>query len=149
MRGLIEQDLDHWRTKGPIGKLRNIIKFIRSSPQRSEQFKRIAREQDYEGYRLFEESTAEREVVMNNERRWSSTYMRIERALRKQTHIRAWVCASREEEDGARRIPAEDILSSEDWRVLGEVNEILKPINLQTMRTQGWGKGDSHGRLWE
>jgi hypothetical protein len=49
MRGLIKQDLDHWRTKGPIGKLRNIVKFIRSSPQRSEQFKRIAREQDYEG----------------------------------------------------------------------------------------------------
>ncbi|PNP54804.1 hypothetical protein FNYG_15590 [Fusarium nygamai] len=46
MRGLIEQDLDHWRTKGPIDTLRNIVKFIRSSPQRSEQFKRIAREQD-------------------------------------------------------------------------------------------------------
>jgi hypothetical protein len=52
MRGLVEQDLDHWRTKGPIGKLRNIVKFIRSSPQRSEQFKRVAREQDHEEYRL-------------------------------------------------------------------------------------------------
>ncbi|EGU87630.1 hypothetical protein FOXB_01850 [Fusarium oxysporum f. sp. conglutinans Fo5176] len=136
MRGLVEQDLDHWRTKGPIGKLRNI-------------FKRVAREQDYEGYRLCEESTAELEVVMNNETRWNSTYMMIERALRKQTDIRAFIFATQEEEDGARRIPAEDILSSEDWRVLGEVNEILKPIYLQTMRTQGWGKGDSHGRLWE
>jgi hypothetical protein len=36
IRGLIEQDLDHQRTKGPISKLRNIVKFIRSSPQRSE-----------------------------------------------------------------------------------------------------------------
>ncbi|RYC78609.1 hypothetical protein BFJ63_vAg18517 [Fusarium oxysporum f. sp. narcissi] len=115
MRGLIEQDLDHWRTKGLIGKLCNIVKFIRSSPQRSEQFKRIAREQDYEGYRLCEESTAELE----------------------------------EEENEAKRIPANDMLSSEDWRVLGEVNEVLKPIYLQTMRTQGWGKGDGHGRLWE
>ncbi|EGU77021.1 hypothetical protein FOXB_12469 [Fusarium oxysporum f. sp. conglutinans Fo5176] len=52
MRGLVEQDLDHWHTKGPIGKLRNIVKFIRSSPQRSEQFKRVAREQDHEEYRL-------------------------------------------------------------------------------------------------
>ncbi|KAG6989065.1 hypothetical protein FocnCong_v021001 [Fusarium oxysporum f. sp. conglutinans] len=86
---------------------------------------------------------------MNNETRWNSTYMMIERALRKQTDIRAFIFATQEEEDGARRIPAEDILSSEDWRVLGEVNEILKPIYLQTMRTQGWGKGDSHGRLWE
>ncbi|KAG8673969.1 hypothetical protein FPOAC2_07379 [Fusarium poae] len=88
---------------------------------------------------------------MNNETRWNSTYMMIERAFRKQTDIRAFIFATQEEEDGARRIPAEDILSSEDWRVLGEVNEILKPIYLQTMRTQGWGKGDSHshGRLWE
>ncbi|KAM5527771.1 transposase-like protein [Fusarium oxysporum f. sp. phaseoli] len=131
MRGLVEQDLDHWRTKGPIGKLRNIVKFIRSSPQRSEQFKRVAREQDHEEYRLCEESTAELEVVMNSETRWNSTYMMIERALRKQTDIRAFIFATQEEEDGARRIPAEDILSSEDWRVLGEVNEILKPIYLQ------------------
>ncbi|RYC78226.1 hypothetical protein BFJ63_vAg18900 [Fusarium oxysporum f. sp. narcissi] len=90
MRGLVEQDLDHWRTKGPIGKLRNIVKFIRSSPQRSEQFQRTAREQDYEGYRLCDESTAELEVVMNNGTLWNSTYMMIERALRKQTEIRAF-----------------------------------------------------------
>ncbi|KAJ0126589.1 Protein FAR-RED IMPAIRED RESPONSE 1 [Fusarium oxysporum f. sp. albedinis] len=44
MRGLQEQDLRHWRSKGPIGKLHNIVKFIRSSPQRSEYFKRIAHE---------------------------------------------------------------------------------------------------------
>lgn len=36
IRGLVEQDLDHWRAKGPVGKLHNIVKFIRSSPQRSE-----------------------------------------------------------------------------------------------------------------
>ncbi|KAI8402286.1 hypothetical protein FOFC_17593 [Fusarium oxysporum] len=61
MRGLIEQDLDHWRTKGPIA----------NSPGAG-----------LEGYRLCEESTAELEVVMNNETRWNSTYMMIERALR-------------------------------------------------------------------
>ncbi|KAG6979285.1 Zinc finger BED domain-containing protein RICESLEEPER 3 [Fusarium oxysporum f. sp. conglutinans] len=63
MRGLIEQDLDHWRTKGPIVQA--------NSPGAG-----------LEGYRLCEESTAELEVVMNNETRWNSTYMMIERALR-------------------------------------------------------------------
>jgi hypothetical protein len=87
---------------------------------------------------------------MNNETRWNSTYMMIERALRKQTDIRAFLFAIQEEENEARRIPADDILSSEDWRVPGEVNEILKPIYLQTTRTQGWGQGresihDFHG----
>uniref|UniRef100_A0A0C4BKZ8 AC transposase n=1 Tax=Fusarium oxysporum (strain Fo5176) TaxID=660025 RepID=A0A0C4BKZ8_FUSOF len=147
MRGLVEQDLDHWHTKGPIGKLRNIVKFIRSSPQRSEQFKRVAREQDHEEYRLCEESMAELEAVMNNETRWNSTYMMIERALRKQTDIRAFIFATQEEEDGVRRIPVEDILSSEDWRVLGEANEILKPIYLQTMRMQDWVR--LRRRRWE
>ncbi|KJZ75821.1 hypothetical protein HIM_04645 [Hirsutella minnesotensis 3608] len=149
MRGLAEQDLRHWRSKGPIGKLHNIVKFIRSSSQRSEYFKRIAHEEEYEGYRLSEESTAELEVVLDNETRWNSTYMMIERALRKQTDIRAFIFALEGEQDEAKRIPADDILSNEDWRVLGEVNEILKPLYFQTMRAQGWGNGDSHGRLWE
>ncbi|KAG6996264.1 hypothetical protein FocnCong_v015168 [Fusarium oxysporum f. sp. conglutinans] len=131
MRGLQEQDLRHWRSKGPIGKLHNIVKFIRSSPQRSEYFKRIAHEQEDEGYHLCEESTAELEVILNNETRWNSTYMMIKRALRKQTDIRAYIFALEGEKDEEKRIPADDILSNEDWRVLG------------------WGKGDSHGRLWE
>jgi hypothetical protein len=149
MRGLQEQDLRHWRSKGPIGKLHNIVKFIRSSPQRSEYFKHIAHEQEDEEYHLCEESTAELEVILNNETRWNSTYMMIERALRKQTDIRAYIFALEGEKDEEKRIPADDILSNEDWRVLGEVNEILTPLYHQTMRTQGWGKGDSHGRLWE
>ncbi|RKK75895.1 hypothetical protein BFJ68_g18075, partial [Fusarium oxysporum] len=114
-----------------------------------EYFKRIAHEQEDEGYHLCEESTAELEVILNNETRWNSTYMMIERALRKQTDIRAYIFALEGEKDEEKRIPADDILSNEDWRVLGEVNEILTPLYHQTMRTQGWGKGDSHGRLWE
>ncbi|KAI8416512.1 hypothetical protein FOFC_02822 [Fusarium oxysporum] len=31
--GRWEDDLRHWRKKGPVGKLHNIVKFIRSSPQ--------------------------------------------------------------------------------------------------------------------
>uniref|UniRef100_A0A0D2YKL0 HAT C-terminal dimerisation domain-containing protein n=1 Tax=Fusarium oxysporum (strain Fo5176) TaxID=660025 RepID=A0A0D2YKL0_FUSOF len=119
MRGLQEQDLRHWRSKGPIGKLHNIVKFIRSSPQRSEYFTRIAHEQEDERYHLCEESTAELEVILNNETRWISTYMMIERALRKQTDIRAYIFALEGEKDEEKRIPADDILSNEDWRVLG------------------------------
>ncbi|EGU78561.1 hypothetical protein FOXB_10928, partial [Fusarium oxysporum f. sp. conglutinans Fo5176] len=32
----VEEDLEHWRAKGPVGKLHNIVKFIRASPQRTE-----------------------------------------------------------------------------------------------------------------
>uniref|UniRef100_A0A0D2XRV7 HAT C-terminal dimerisation domain-containing protein n=1 Tax=Fusarium oxysporum (strain Fo5176) TaxID=660025 RepID=A0A0D2XRV7_FUSOF len=44
--GRREDDLRHWRKKGPVGKLHNVVKFIRSSPQRCELFKRISREND-------------------------------------------------------------------------------------------------------
>ncbi|KAL0929976.1 transposase-like protein [Colletotrichum truncatum] len=77
MSGLLEQDLRHWRSKGPIGKLHNIVKFIRSSHQRRECFKRIACKQEHGGYRLCEELTAELEVVLNNNTRWNSPYMMI------------------------------------------------------------------------
>jgi hypothetical protein len=46
--------------------------------------------------------------------------MMIKRALRKQTNIRAFLFAIQEEENEARRIPVDDILSSEDWRVLAK-----------------------------
>ncbi|KAG6989179.1 putative AC9 transposase [Fusarium oxysporum f. sp. conglutinans] len=76
----VEEDLEHWRTKGPVGKLHNIVKFIRASPQRTEAFKAHAREQEEADiYKLGEESTAELEVIQNNATRWNSTYMMIER----------------------------------------------------------------------
>ncbi|KFA70228.1 hypothetical protein S40285_09426 [Stachybotrys chlorohalonatus IBT 40285] len=114
-------------------KLHNIVKFIRSSSQCSEYFKRIAHEQEYKGYYLCKESTAELELVLNNDTRWNSTYIMIERALQKQTDIRAFIFTLEGEQDEAKRIPTDDILSNEDWRVLGEVNEILMPLYLQIM----------------
>jgi hypothetical protein len=90
--GWREDDLRHWRKKGPMGKLHNVVKFIRSSPQRCELFKRISRENDEaQECLLANESTAELEVVMNNDTRWNSTYLMISRALVKQGDIRAFL----------------------------------------------------------
>jgi hypothetical protein len=32
IRGQYEEDLEHWRSKGPVGKLFNIVRFIKTSP---------------------------------------------------------------------------------------------------------------------
>ncbi|RKK65646.1 hypothetical protein BFJ69_g16099 [Fusarium oxysporum] len=91
--GRCEDDLRHWRKKGPVGKLHNVVKFIRSSPQRCELFKRISRENDEaQEYLLAGESMAELEVVMNNDTRWNSTHFMTSRALVKQgeTSGRFW-----------------------------------------------------------
>ncbi|KAF5696988.1 transposase [Fusarium mundagurra] len=132
--------------KGPVGKLHNVVKFIRSSPQRCELFKRISRENDEaQEYLLASESTAELEVVMNNDTRWNSTYLMISRALVKQGDIRAFLVHPEVE----KWLPEADMLKGDDWRLLTEIKHILEPFYLQTMRTQGWGSEGGNGRLWE
>ncbi|KAI8402294.1 hypothetical protein FOFC_17601 [Fusarium oxysporum] len=87
-----EEDLEHWRAKGPVGKLHNIVKFIRASPQRTEAFKAYAMEQEEADiYKLAKESTAELEVIQNNATRWNSTYMMIERGLIKQSELNNFI----------------------------------------------------------
>ncbi|OBS16461.1 hypothetical protein FPOA_12113 [Fusarium poae] len=111
--GRREDDLRHWRKKGPVGKLHNVVKFIRSSPQRCELFKRISRENDEaQEYLLASESTAELEVVMNNDTRWNSTYLMISRALVKQGDIRAFLVHPEVD----KWLPEADMLKGDDWR---------------------------------
>ncbi|KAJ0126955.1 Uncharacterized protein HZ326_29941 [Fusarium oxysporum f. sp. albedinis] len=136
----VEEDLEDWRAKGPVGKLHNIVKFIRASPQRAEAFKAHAREQEEADiYKLAEESTAELEEIQNNATRWNSTYMMIERALIKQSQLNSFIQELGLEADASKRVPMADILTSDDWKVLREVSHILEPIYNMTMRTQGWG----------
>jgi hypothetical protein len=60
----VEEDLEHWRPKGPVGKLHNIVKFIRASLQRTKAFKAYTKEQEEADiYKLAEELTAKLEVI--------------------------------------------------------------------------------------
>ncbi|KAF5484225.1 putative AC transposase [Colletotrichum fructicola] len=145
-----EEDLRLWRKTGPVGKLRNIVKFIRASPQRSERFRKAAQEVDAgSDFELFAQGSKESHLLLNNETRWNSTYLMIHRALQKRAEIETYVNWVQEQDVATRRIPDDDLLSSEDWKVLVEIRSILEPLYLQTKRTEGWGKGDGHGRLWE
>jgi hAT family C-terminal dimerisation region len=145
-----EKDLAHWRSKGPIGKLHNVVKFIRASPQRREAFKKHAREHEAADiYKLSEESTAELELQQDNATRWNSTYLMIERAWKKQSELNSYLMSLALEQDSSKRVPVADRLTPDDWKVLGEIQHLLEPIYKLTMRTQGWGTGSSHGRLWE
>ena len=146
----VEKDLVHWRSKGPIGKLHNVVKFIRASPQRMEAFKKHAHEhEESDVYKLSEESTAELEVRQNNATRWNSTYLMIERAWKKQSEINSFIMSLELGADPSKRVPPDDQLTPDDWKVLGEIRHMLEPIYSLTMRTQGWGEGSGHGRLWE
>lgn len=144
-----EEDLKLWRKTGPVGKLRNIVRFIRASPQRSERFKKVAKEVDGgSDYCLFNRSSSELQLILNNDTRWNSTYLMIERAVEKRHEIRAYLSGLNDDEESLQ-IPISDHLTDEDWLVLVEVKSLLEPLFFQTKRTEGWGKGDGHGRLWE
>ena len=61
-----------WRNQGAIGKLHNLIIFIRGSPQRREVFKR----------KLVGDSEVDNLMpILDNSTRWNSTYQSLERAL--------------------------------------------------------------------
>ena len=66
---LYDDELRLWRRKGPIGKLHNIVKWVRSSPQRSEYFQAIIREaadDGEEGFLLHEQTSFELQGQLTN-----------------------------------------------------------------------------------
>ncbi|KZL65794.1 transposase-like protein [Colletotrichum incanum] len=145
-----EEDLRLWRKTGAVGKLRNIVYFIRASPQRTEAFQKASREIDSDqDYQMFSSTQSETRLLLNNDTRWNSTYLMVKRAITKKVELQAFLLANQDSEEEAQRIPAADLLSPEDWKVLCEILHILEPFYLQTKRLEGWGKGDGHGRLWE
>lgn len=147
--GQYEEGLEHWRRKGPIGKLHNIVKFIRASPQRSEAFRNIAQEcDDSEDFIFSEVSSKELELRQNNTTRWNSTYLMIKRAWEKQAEIRAYLL-SLDLSSASTQLPRQDYLTTDDWRLLNDIQHVLEPIYSLTMRTQGHAHSGIHGHLWE
>jgi len=142
-----EEDLQHWRRKGSIGKLHNIVKYIRSSPQRAEAFRKHAN--DFEAtdfHRLSSDvpSTASLNLIANNKTRWNSTYLMIDRAIRKRNELNSYLMSFDFEPEQSRP-PGEDMLVTEDWKVLIELRDILQPLYNLTMKTQA--ASEEGGRL--
>ena len=124
-----------WRRRGAIGKFRNIVVFIRSSPQRREAFRRCLPVGD-------DRTCGDLMVKLDNATRWNSTYNSIRRGLQLKNRIR-FFCL--EYSDGI----GEDILTDEDWYHLGEICEGLKPFHEATLRVEGNAGRGHHGAVWE
>lgn len=73
-----QERLEAWRKKGAIGKLHNIVVFIRASTQRKELFKNIslATIEEVDGL-LVNDKTKNLGVVKDNRTRWNSVYLMI------------------------------------------------------------------------
>jgi hypothetical protein len=137
-----EEMLKEWRKRGPIGKLHNIVHFIRRSPQRRDKFVDIVKKAGLSPEALIELGDAAVDggfvqLVADNDSRWNSVYSMIERAIRLRDQIELFCIWSASETDAKRRLSGEDRLEPEDWVILTYVKSILEPIQRVTKMFEG------------
>jgi hypothetical protein len=152
-------ELDLWRSRGPIGKVRNTIVYIRSSPQRNEAFKQAQRDHPLTNKAC--------ELHTFTDTRWNSVFdaLRVFIHVRPaiddfyHTTLREWQDYENEKTDFGskprpekmRKKPAilNDFITQDDWVILTRYYEILEPIWQFTQRLEGHGAGASHGIIWQ
>jgi hypothetical protein len=142
------KELELWRKKGPIGKLHNIVTYIRHSDQRNQLFKKLQKIT----YICVESGTSQEtfELVTDNDTRWNSTHAMIKRAVMLRNPIDTfiqqirteWEETLRKSRNAQKKIEnkptiLDDALTAEDWGVLSEYLEILTPLKEATARLEG------------
>lgn len=140
-----ERDLlEQWRKRGPIGKLHNIVHFVRRSPQRRDSFAEVmagkltAEEVEEFGRILFDGDLSSLQLRPDNDTRWNSVFFMIERALLLRVPIELFCHRwHRMEKDPQKKLPTEDLLDQEDWAALGAIKSILEPFKSITKRFEG------------
>lgn len=131
--------LNHWRRRGPIGRLHNLVRWVRSSPQRGKLFKAIVREagESDDDVLLASTSTLEWQLVCNDATRWKSTYLIIRQALANRDKIHDYLDLNNQDTD-PDYVPKEDSLDDDDWLLLAELNNVLQPLYAMTLGIQDW-----------
>ena len=130
-----------WRRQGAIGKVHNLFRFIRASPQRQELFMDLAEAIPNTQHEL-SGKTKRLHVIDDNKTRWNSTYLMINRALRLRRRIEKFYSTKFSKE---KDFPTGDILSENDWDELEIFKNLLHPFYSLTMRLQGNSKTGSYG----
>ena len=76
-------------------------------------------------------------LVSDNKTRWNSTLAMILRALRLRRVVDVFCTVLQHERKEEDRVPVDDILSEQDWRVLVELVAVLQPLYHLTKRFEG------------
>lgn len=160
----IQDEVRLWRSKGPIGKLHNIVHWVQRSGQRIEKLHKL---QSIENTALSLEDQTTYDVITDNATRWNSSEAMMERGYQLQNALDSLVQAevtewsqylSRRTQNGAKPLPkksrkkptiVDDKMSAEDWSVIAEYLAILKPLKVATKRLEGRPKDGKFGAIWE
>ena len=120
----LEGAMKLWRNQGAIGKLHNVIRFIRASPQRKELFMDLAEAVSCAQDTL-NEKTKNLHVIDDNKTRWNLTYLMIHHVLRLRRRIRKFYSTRFSKE---KNFPTSNILSDGDWNELEIFKNLLHPF---------------------
>jgi hypothetical protein len=123
-----------WRERGVLGKLHNIVTFIRRTPQRMAAFRAVQTAENGEHVHALM-------VCADNETRWNSTFAMIERAKRVSTNLDFFVSRNAELQD--------DALTGADWEFLGALCHILQPLKDLTKLLEGKAENGLGGSIGE
>ncbi|KAK2931659.1 hypothetical protein FoTM2_009175, partial [Fusarium oxysporum f. sp. vasinfectum] len=153
-----------WRSKGPIGKLHNIVHWVQRSGQRIEKLHKL---QSIENTALSLEDKTTYDVITDNATRWNSSKAMMERGymLRNaldslvQAEVTEWnQYVARRTQNGTKPMPkksrkkpaiVDDKMAAEDWSVIAEYLAILKSLKIATKRLEGRPQEGKFGAIWE
>ena len=143
-----------WKDRGPIGKIHNIVTYIEWNDQRGSQFRKF---QEME-VPTIDGKKRILHLIKDNDTRWNSTFLMIHRAVELHVSIDAMAQHEKMKYDkylqrlqklNARRPenkktkpkppPAivDNMLTADDWDILTQYLEILKPLKQATERLEG------------
>ena len=129
-----KDEITAWRKLGPLGKLHNIVRTIRSSPQRRDRFHAI---------QITDQTLKDPTFMLrqDNDKRWNSTYDMIQLALQLQEAIDRYIVAAMAESRKSKSKAAErlkaDLLHAPDWDELKVLYNLLSPFKELTIELQG------------
>jgi hypothetical protein len=130
--------LKAWRKRGPVGKIHNIVTYIRRTPQRIASFRNIQQTPEDMDSLL---------VVSDNATRWNSTYDMLKRALKLRTFLEIYI--QRQIELDAKSTLKDDWLVADDWNQLEELMVLLEPFKTLTTSLEGDPYEGKRGSMWE
>src|SRR5450755_4364926 len=87
-------------------------------------------------------------VVRDNDTRWNSVYLMINRALERRPQIDGFTRYA-ETLEPDKRVPQEDRLTEQDWLILTEIHNFLKPLYDLTIYMELRAPNAANGSLWE
>lgn len=139
--GTEEQQHCAWQSKGPIGKLHNLVTHIKANNARIAVFESKQAEVISNGQKTSHKKILR--LVNNGGIRWNSTYLMIERAI----HLRDALMLYQSSEEAT--IHKDDLLTRNDWDELTHFKRLLAPIHEVSLHVQSVGTtaGSLHNTL--